>query len=59
MEFEKRYVKNAFSSLYLGFNESLKRVEMKYRVIYFIIHELEPKKNWNLAVTGEQNLMDF
>ena len=47
--FEQRYVKNAFTSLYLGFNESLKGFKMKYKVISFIVPELEPKQNEHLA----------
>ena len=39
-----QYVKNVLPSLYLGFNESLKRVTMKNKVISSIVHELEPKK---------------
>ena len=36
--FKQRYVKNVFLSLYLEFNESLKEVKMKYKVISFIAH---------------------
>ena len=52
---QKRYVKNVFPSLYLRFNESLKGVKIKYKVISFIVHELEPKKRY--SATGEQNLI--
>ena len=47
--FEQRYVKNVFPSLYLEFNERLKGVKMKNKVICFIVHELEPKKLYLLT----------
>ena len=52
--FGQRYVKNVFPSLYLGFNESLKGVKMKYKSISFIVHGLEPKKNGYLAMGGRK-----
>ena len=56
--FEQRYVKNAFPFLYFGFNESLKGVKMKYKVISFIVHELEPK-NWVFGDGWTKPNIDF